>query len=179
MPREKARDARGLHALDVSVQLATRRPYVPHPRRLRCWAERAYASCPPVRGAAAATSSGPAQLTIRVAGAAESRRLNRIWRGRDQATNVLSFSAGDQPGPGPTPMLGDLLICAPVVAREAREQGIAREAHWAHMVVHGILHLMGYDHARAREALVMESREVEILAEFGYPDPYDRAKSTE
>ncbi len=179
MPGNIARAARGSHALDVSVQLATRRPYVPHPRRLRRWAEYAYASCPPARGAKAAAASRPAELTIRVAGAAESRRLNRIWRGRDQPTNVLSFSAGDEPRRGSTAVLGDLLICAPVVAREAREQGKSREAHWAHMVVHGILHLMGYDHAGKPEALVMETREVEILAEFGYPDPYDRANSTE
>ena len=94
--------------------------------------------------------------TIRVVGAAESRRLNRTWRGKDKPTNVLSFPASSpdsQAGPRLTvDSLGDLAICAPVVAREAREQGKPPQAHWAHMVVHGVLHLLGYDHENDRDA---------------------------
>jgi probable rRNA maturation factor len=105
-------------------------------------------------------------VTIRVVGAAESRRLNRRFRGKDKPTNVLSFPY-DVPG-----ALGDVVICAPVVNREAREQGKAPAAHWAHMVVHGVLHLLGHDHIRAADAKMMEARERAILARLSYPDPY-------
>lgn len=109
-----------------------------------------------------------ASLSIRVVGTAESRRLNRTWRGKDKPTNVLSF-----PAPATqSPLLGDLAICAPVVAREAREQGKSAQAHWAHMVVHGVLHLLGYDHELDRDAAVMEARETALLANFGYANPY-------
>jgi probable rRNA maturation factor len=116
-------------------------------------------------------------LTIRIVGAAESRRLNRTWRGKDKPTNVLSFPgeplvAHGTPDASESPELGDLAICAPVVAREAREQGKAAQAHWAHMVVHGVLHLLGYDHENDRDAAVMETREAQILAQFGYRNPY-------
>ena len=111
-------------------------------------------------------------LTIRVVGAAESRRLNRTWRNKDKPTNVLSFPAEPSPSGKGHGELGDLAICAPVVAREAREQGKPAQAHWAHMVVHGVLHLLGYDHENDRDAAAMETREVKILAQFGYSDPY-------
>jgi probable rRNA maturation factor len=100
-----------------------------------------------------------------------SRRLNAGYRGKDRPTNVLSFPAApierDLDG-----SLGDLVICAPVVAAEARAQHKVLAAHWAHMVVHGVLHLHGYDHGAAREARQMEGLEVEILRGFGYQDPY-------
>lgn len=114
------------------------------------------------------------ELTIRVVGAAESRKLNRTWRGKDKPTNVLSFPALPV-GNGRhelVPELGDLAICAPVVAREAREQGKPAQAHWAHMVVHGVLHLLGYDHEVDRDAQIMEAREADILAGLGYSNPY-------
>jgi probable rRNA maturation factor len=121
-------------------------------------------------------------LTIRVVGAAESRRLNRTWRAKDKPTNVLSFPAAPlAPGSTGVPSrfpakhfseLGDLAICAPVVAREAREQGKPAQAHWAHMVVHGVLHLLGFDHEHDRDATVMEALETKILAQFGYDNPY-------
>jgi probable rRNA maturation factor len=92
------------------------------------------------------------------------RALNRAYRGKDKPTNVLSFASDHE--------FGDLAICAPVVAREAREQGKQPAAHWAHMVVHGVLHLLGYDHENDRDAARMEAREAKILAQLGMPNPY-------
>jgi probable rRNA maturation factor len=157
--------------LSVAVQLATSRRGVPHARSLDRWANAAFAQ------RRYGPRAGNAALTIRVVGAAESRRLNRTWRGKDKPTNVLSFPADPLPaqqrGPAGEPQpIGDLAICAPVVAREAREQGKRLQAHWAHMVVHGVLHLLGYDHENDRDAAVMEAREVRILAKFGYSNPY-------
>jgi probable rRNA maturation factor len=149
-------------ALDVTVQFATRRTGVPHASSLANWANVAF-------DAAQKSRRAQLPLTIRIVGAAESRALNRTWRGKDKPTNVLSFA---NEASTPEPFLGDLAICAPVVAREAREQGKDPKAHWAHMVVHGVLHLLGYDHEDDRDAAVMESREVKILAQFGYADPY-------
>jgi probable rRNA maturation factor len=143
----------------VTVQIATRRAGVPHARSFARWANAAFA-----RSSSHRMSKGT-ELTIRVVGAAESRKLNRTWRGKDKPTNVLSFAAE-------APVLGDLAICAPVVAREAREQGKSPSAHWAHMVVHGVLHLQGYDHENDRDAQRMEARETRILAQLGMPNPY-------
>jgi probable rRNA maturation factor len=173
------------NALDVTVQFATRRAGVPHASSLANWANAAFRAAQKPRRT-------PIPLTIRIVGAGESRVLNRTWRGKDKPTNVLSFpsmglgargsgpkgrnsadSLARAPSPEPFPIeLGDLAICAPVVAREAREQGKDPQAHWAHMVVHGVLHLLGYDHENDRDADVMESREVKILAKFGYANPY-------
>ncbi len=107
-------------------------------------------------------------------GVAEGRHLNRQWRSKDKPTNVLSFpledalaAAVDASAP-----LGDIVICAPVIRREAKEQSKAADAHWAHMVVHGTLHLLGYDHEVDRDATVMERLEVRLLAGLGFPDPY-------
>ena len=117
---------------------------------------------------------GPAALSIRVVGNAGSRRLNARYRGRPKPTNVLSF-AGSGLLPNGHRLLGDLVICAPVVAREARVQRKALEAHWAHMTVHGLLHLLGMDHVRPREALKMESEEVQILDRLGFSNPYTQS----
>jgi probable rRNA maturation factor len=111
------------------------------------------------------------RLGVRVVGPAESRRLNRTYRGKDKPTNVLSFPASKEEREL-CGSLGDLVVCAAVVAEEAREQGKERAAHWAHMVVHGVLHLHGYDHERPRAARAMERLEVEILGGFGYQNPY-------
>lgn len=108
----------------------------------------------------------PAELTVRFAGARESRALNRVYRGRDYATNVLTFVYETEP------LAGDIVLCAPVVAREARSQGKAPRAHYAHLLVHGVLHLQGHDHERGRDAQHMESLEATILAKLGYSDPY-------
>jgi probable rRNA maturation factor len=155
--------------------MASSRRGVPHARSFNRWAQAACAHYPP-RG------ERDLELTIRVVGAAESRRLNRTWRSKDKPTNVLSFPAaplapGDKGVPARFPAkefseLGDLAICAPVVAREAKEQGKPAQAHWAHMVVHGVLHLLGFDHENDRDATAMEAREVKILAQFGYDNPY-------
>jgi len=135
----------------LHVQRASRAAHIPSDATLRKWAR-------------AAGIEGV--VTVRYVGAAESRRLNRRFRGKDYATNVLSFPYSAKP------LEGDLVICAPVVAREAREQGKALRAHHAHMLVHGLLHLAGLDHERAREAARMEGRERRILAELGFADPY-------
>lgn len=111
------------------------------------------------------------ELSIRVVPETESRQLNHQWRGRDRATNVLSFPGESLPGM-PWRHLGDLVICAAVVAREATEQSKPLDAHWAHMVVHGTLHLLGHDHQSDPEAEAMEALEQRILAGLGYPDPY-------
>ncbi|HMT39273.1 MAG TPA: rRNA maturation RNase YbeY, partial [Thermomonas sp.] len=116
-----------------------------------------------------------ADLAIRIVGAREGRALNRHYRGKDYATNVLSFPA-ELPDGLPEgvrlPLLGDLVICAPVVAREAKEQRKPVAAHYAHLTVHGALHLLGWDHEDPREADCMEQLEREILAGLGLPDPY-------
>lgn len=112
-----------------------------------------------------------AEVTVRLVDEAESNQLNLTYRGMDKPTNVLSF-----PFEAPTgivlPLLGDLIICRQVVEYEAAEQGKTLEAHWAHMVVHGSLHLLGYDHVEDDEAEKMESLETEIMHGLGYPDPY-------
>jgi len=137
--------------VSLHVQRASRAAHIPSDATLRKWAR-------------AAGIEGI--VTVRYVGAAESRRLNRRFRGKDYATNVLSFPYSAKP------LEGDLVICAQVVAREAREQGKALRAHHAHMLVHGLLHLAGLDHERAREAARMEGRERRILAELGFADPY-------
>jgi probable rRNA maturation factor len=114
-----------------------------------------------------------AELTIRVVDEAESAELNRRFRGKDAPTNVLSFPFEPPPGMPESGLLGDLVICAPVVDREAREQGKHPDAHWAHMVVHGVLHLLGYDHPEGAQAAAMEDLETRILTGLGFPPPYE------
>ena len=145
-------------ALDLSY--AARRPWVPSPRQLARWAAAVPA---PIRR--------PLVLSVRVVGSAASRRLNAQYRHKDKPTNVLSFQ-GAGAGPDGRHFLGELVICAPVVAREAREQGKTLEAHWAHMTIHGVLHLLGFDHERTAEAVTMASRETQILDRLGFSDPY-------
>lgn len=118
-----------------------------------------------------------ADLAVRVVGSKEGRALNRHYRGKDYATNALSFPADiaegvKMPKGVKMPLLGDLVLCAPVIAREAKEQKKPLAAHYAHLTVHGTLHLLGWDHADAREAECMEQLEREILAGMGLPDPY-------
>ena len=112
-----------------------------------------------------------AEVSVRLVDDDESRALNHQYRGKDKPTNVLSFPADLPPELG-LPLLGDLVVCAPVVAREAAEQGKSLEAHWAHMLVHGTLHLLGYDHIDPEDAEIMESLETRILTRLHYPAPY-------
>jgi len=111
----------------------------------------------------------PAQITVRIVGEGEGRALNRHYRGQDHATNVLTFDYSREPI-----VSADLVLCAPVVEREAREQGKALAAHYAHLLVHGALHAQGHDHQTARDAKRMEARESAVLLALGLPDPYAR-----
>jgi probable rRNA maturation factor len=153
--------------LDVSVSYAVPRTGVPSPVSFRKWV-----------AAALENRIREADLAIRVVGAKEGRALNRHFRGKDYATNVLSFPA-ELPDSLPKgvrlPLLGDLVICAPVVAREAKEQKKLLLAHYAHLTVHGALHLLGWDHENETDAICMEQLEREILASMGIEDPYEMA----
>ncbi|MDC7805898.1 rRNA maturation RNase YbeY [Luteimonas sp BLCC-B24] len=155
---------RGPIHLDIAVGYATARRGVPAAASFRRWAT-----------AALTGRIREADLAIRIVGEDEGQALNRHYRGKDYATNVLSFPA-ELPEGLPEgvrlPLLGDLVICAPVVAREAGEQGKALNAHYAHLTVHGVLHLLGWDHENTAEAEAMEQLEREILAELGVADPY-------
>ena len=111
------------------------------------------------------------ELTIRLTDEEESQALNSEYRGKDKPTNVLSFPFEMPPGI-PLELLGDLVICVGVVEQETKEQEKTTEAHWAHMVIHGCLHLLGYDHIKDDEAEEMEALERDLLASLGYPDPY-------
>jgi probable rRNA maturation factor len=114
-----------------------------------------------------AALDAPAQITVRIVGADEGRALNRDYRAQDHATNVLTFDYSRAPV-----VIADLVLCAPVVAREARELKIDRQAHYAHLLVHGTLHAQGHDHQVDADARVMEARETEVLAGLGFSDPY-------
>lgn len=125
---------------------------------------------PQLRRWVSAALDGSAEVTLRIVDFDEARALNRDYRGKDTATNVLSF-----PYSPPPQMAGDLVLCLPVVLKEAIAQGKTAEAHFAHLVVHGMLHLQGYDHEKDADAMLMEAKEREILSKLGYPDPYDES----
>jgi probable rRNA maturation factor len=114
-----------------------------------------------------AALEGPGQITVRIVGAEEGQALNRDYRGKDYATNVLTFDYEHEPV-----VVADLVLCAPVVAAEALQQGITLQAHYAHLLVHGTLHAQGYDHEVEDEARCMEARESELLQALGFDDPY-------
>jgi probable rRNA maturation factor len=142
-------------------------------RRTRIWSPPAAELCAWAHAALGRRARG-AELALRVVGTTASRRLNAHYRGKDAPTNVLSFPAAHAPGTGGSAprLLGDLVICARVLRREARAQGKSLRAHWAHLVVHGALHLIGYDHERARDARRMERREISVLRRLGFANPY-------
>lgn len=148
-------------SLEVSVQFGTRKPWVPSRTVISMWVFWALGR----RG-------DNCDLSVRVVGRAESRKLNRQYRRKDKPTNVLAFPSSASNFDGGRRLLGDLIVCAPVVAHEAKAQGKSRHAHWAHMIVHGTLHLLGYDHIADKDAARMERREVALLKSLGLENPY-------
>jgi probable rRNA maturation factor len=145
-------------AFSLSVQYASEATNLPERSRFRRWV--------------AAALQKPASVTLRIVDESEGRALNRDFRGKDYATNVLTFAYGDEGGR----LSADIVLCAPVVERETRDQGKTLLAHYAHLTVHGVLHAQGFDHETSEEARAMESREVEILAKLGFNDPYCHAE---
>ncbi|GLQ93214.1 rRNA maturation RNase YbeY [Dyella acidisoli] len=146
----------------VHLSYGLSRAGVPAPVSFRRWVEAALAG---------ARRRQAAELSIRIVGTREGRTLNRTYRDKDYATNVLSFPT-DLPAGVRLPLLGDIAICAPVVRREATEQGKPAADHWAHLTVHGVLHLLGYDHIVEAEAVRMEALETRILKGLGISNPY-------
>ena len=143
----------------LTLQIATRSRTLPSPERIRRWARAALAR--------------PAQVTLRIVGEREGESLNREFRRKPGATNVLTFCYDPVGGDERRGRLaGDIVLCAPVIAREARAQGKALDAHYAHLTVHGLLHLQGYDHEHPREARIMEAMEVAVLRRLGFRNPY-------
>lgn len=150
--------------LDVQIadELEGYAAFLPSEEQLQLWAERALSE---------RTEFAEPELTIRLVAEAESQELNSTYRGKDKPTNVLSFPF-EAPPEVPIELLGDLIICAQVVQAESLEQNKQADAHWAHMVIHGCLHLLGYDHINDDDAEIMEGIERQILATLGYSDPY-------
>lgn len=146
--------------MELEIQRELEDPSVPDDLQIEAW----------VRHALGGDSA--VMLNIRLVDQAEGWALNRQWRGKDYATNVLSFPA-QVPAVDGLRVLGDVVLCAPVILREAVEQGKSPEAHWAHLVIHGVLHLLGFDHHDGPAAERMEAREKELLASLGFPNPYE------
>jgi probable rRNA maturation factor len=146
--------------IELEIQRQLDDHNAPSDEQIEAWVEQAVAG------------QGDVMVNIRIVDLAEGWALNRQWRGKDSATNVLSFPA-DMPRAGDTRVLGDVVLCAPVIEREAAEQGKSPEAHWAHLVIHGVLHLLGFDHIHAEHAQAMEAREIELMAGLGFSNPYE------
>ena len=143
----------------LDLQLATEHTDLPQQADFETWADHGW------------QGESETEVTLRIVDEPEGRELNQQYRGKDYATNVLSFPFEAPPGVE-LGLLGDLVICAGVVEREARDQDKTIAAHWAHLVIHGMLHLQGYDHQDPDEAETMENIEVRLLADLGFPDPY-------
>ncbi len=154
-------------SLVVDVQIVCTYSRVPPAEEIQTWVARAVAG-------SGKTLAGDTELSVRLVDTEEIRSLNRDYRQKDVATNVLSFPAGDIKGlpTGSAQLLGDIVVCAEVVSREAAEQKKSVDDHWAHMLVHGTLHLLGYDHEKDAEAAEMEGLEARILTANGLTDPY-------
>lgn len=145
--------------INITVQFISAEPAIPTENELLHWAGS-------VLGRSAA-----GEITIRITDEDESRALNSKWRNIDKPTNVLSFPLDDTGNSSPG-LIGDIVICAPVIRQEAVAQDKSLAAHWAHIIIHGILHLMGYDHVDEKDAEIMEAKETAILKDLGFPDPY-------
>lgn len=145
-------------ALSLSVQYAVKPEEAPTRAQFRRWVKAALRQ--------------DAEIALRIVGEEEGRALNRDYRGKDYATNVLTFVYDDEFPGAARPLAGDIVLCAPVVAREALQQEKPVEAHYAHLTVHGVLHLQGYDHENDEQARQMESLETRIVTKLGYADPY-------
>ena len=139
--------------LSLSVQYASNAKNIPTRQQFRRWVK--------------AALEQDVQMVLRIVDGIEGRALNQSYRGKDYATNVLTFVYGDD-----SPLYGDVVICAPVVAREAKEQGKDLRSHYAHLAIHAALHLQGYDHEKKRDAEKMEARETALMLKLRYPDPY-------
>lgn len=150
--------------LRVNIEYASNESVVPKRDAIMQWAQAAMEGY----------EQDGAEVGVRIVDEEEIVELNRRFRCKSKATNVLSFPFEDPPGVR-TELLGDVVICAPVVCREARARGTQASAHWAHMLVHGIMHLRGYDHQTPTEADAMESMEAHILKRLGFPNPYARS----
>tara|TARA_B100000446_G_scaffold162740_1_gene163371 strand:+ start:9158 stop:9649 length:492 start_codon:yes stop_codon:yes gene_type:complete len=148
-------------AVELDLQVASESSNLPSESQLQLWVE-----------AALASRRDNSELSLRIVDESESQQLNGQYRQKDKPTNVLSFPA-DLPDELELPLLGDLVVCAPIVAREAVEQNKTQEAHWAHMLVHGTLHLLGYDHIEEADATEMEALETRIITKLGFPPPYE------
>ena len=149
--------------VELAVQVLCDSATIPGDEQLHAWVS-----------AALQRRQGEHEITIRIVDESESQAMNKKYRCRDRPTNVLSFPADLPPGVD-HPLLGDLVICAPLLEREATAQGKESQAHWAHLVIHGVLHLLGHDHQQPDEADEMEALETAILASIGYPDPYEHS----
>ncbi|KGD66270.1 hypothetical protein Y5S_00742 [Alcanivorax nanhaiticus] len=158
----------GIPIPTVDIQRATESPDIPDDSQLVSWA----------RHAAQAAGGAEGDITLRIVNEDEIRELNRDYRSKDKPTNVLSFPfemPEGLPADAMEPLLGDIIICDSVVRQEAIEQHKTLQAHWAHMVTHGVLHLLGYDHIDDDDAVAMETLEIRALAEQGFDDPYTEA----
>jgi len=140
--------------LNLSIQYGVAKRGLPSQQRIRFWARAALLA--------------DMRVTFRLVGAREGRMLNRDFRGQDHATNVLTFAY-----PEMEPLAGDIVLCVPLIAREARQQRKRIDAHFAHLIVHGMLHLQGYAHENDKDARIMEALEAEIVVKLGYADPYE------
>lgn len=149
-----------MHKLSMAVQYASEATNVPTRAQFRRWAQKAL--------------QRDVSLTLRIVDEAEGRELNKAYRGKDYATNVLTFVLDDEPPPGGM-ISGDVVVCAPVVEREAREQRKDLLAHYAHMTLHALLHLQGYDHENDADAAEMEALETKLMLELRHPDPYQES----
>ncbi len=154
-------------SLNITVQNASKQTNTPNEKLIENWVNKAFLE--PENNL-----NKDMEMTVRIVDEEEGTELNQNWRNKTGPTNVLSFPYQDEINNdnNPKPLLGDVVICAPVVKREAKEQGKQLESHWAHMLVHGTLHLLGYDHIDNNDANEMEALECSILSELGYPDPY-------